>query len=63
VPPLGRDHGQRRVIRAGADGVVMQLDLLIDLQGGACSTTSPACQMLDFVILSPHHSGPAAGSD
>ena len=39
-----------RVIRAGADGVVMQLDLLIDAYKGAMFDYITRLQMLDFVI-------------
>jgi hypothetical protein len=39
-----------RVIRSGTDGVVMQLDLLIDAYKAAMFDYITRLQMLDFVI-------------
>jgi len=48
--PSGEIMVSGRVIRAGADGVVMQLDLLIDSYKAAMFDYITRLQMLDFVI-------------
>jgi CRP-like cAMP-binding protein len=48
--PSGEIMVSGRVIRAGADGVVMQLDLLIDAYKTAMFDYITRLQMLDFVI-------------
>jgi CRP/FNR family cyclic AMP-dependent transcriptional regulator len=50
ILPSGEIMVSGRVIRAGADGVVMQLDLLIDAYKSAMFDYITRLQMLDFVI-------------
>jgi CRP/FNR family cyclic AMP-dependent transcriptional regulator len=50
ILPSGEVMVSGRVIRAGADGVVMQLDLLIDQYKQAILDYITRLQMLDFVI-------------
>ena len=39
-----------RVVRAGADGVVMKLDLLIDEYKSALQDYLTSLQMLDYIV-------------